>query len=262
MNSAQCDDGNACNGAETCSGGRCQGGTPLMCDDGNACNGAETCDPRGGCQRGTVDVRIEATSVAGSMIDPILQLVGTSCASTGVLACNDDQRNGTTASRLWIRSSATTAATRTVIVAVDSFSATAVGAFSLTVTAQMPAPAGTCNVGRFDVSQGGTVYHIVPAQMGTFTGSCSPGGYTVLGEQAYVYSGTTAMGAAITAGATGFRPMITVRDPMNCGNERGCAYNGMNSVVLNTTQSSGTILVDGILNMGTAFYRYALEFKP
>lgn len=428
---AQCDDGNQCNGQEQCSGGRCVAGTPLRCDDGDVCNGLEGCDARMGCTRGAplvcddglfcngtetcdrtrgcvpgtaptcrdgnvctsdacdpagnmgrgacvnspvdadgdgfpaamvggvacmgrdcddanrainpgavevcngrddncnmmvdegllcmspppndqcaaaaavtlgvgvssvtvmgttqnatsqvgsrcggdgmpdvyysitfpsaVDVRIEATAAGGSMIDPILQLVGTSCASTGVLACNDDQRNGTTASRLWIRSGGTASATRTVIVAVDSFSATAVGAFSLTVTAQTPAAAGTCGVGRFDVSQGGTVYHIVPSQMGTFTGSCSPGGYTVLGEQAYVYSSTTAMGAAITASATGFLPMITVREPMDCNNERGCAYNGMNSVVLNTTRSSGTILVDGIPNMGMAFYQYALEFKP
>jgi len=34
---ADCDDGDACNGAETCVGGACTAGTPLDCDDGLAC---------------------------------------------------------------------------------------------------------------------------------------------------------------------------------------------------------------------------------
>lgn len=32
-----CDDGDACNGAETCAGGTCMPGTPLDCDDGVSC---------------------------------------------------------------------------------------------------------------------------------------------------------------------------------------------------------------------------------
>src|SRR5262249_31669849 len=44
-----CSDGDACNGLETCSGGTCQPGTPPTCDDGNACNGIETCVSPGGC---------------------------------------------------------------------------------------------------------------------------------------------------------------------------------------------------------------------
>ncbi|OWY63863.1 hypothetical protein B7486_50555, partial [cyanobacterium TDX16] len=44
-----CDDGDACNGAETCVAGTCQPGTPLVCDDGNACTD-DTCDPMLGCQ--------------------------------------------------------------------------------------------------------------------------------------------------------------------------------------------------------------------
>lgn len=44
-----CDDGNACNGAETCDPGLgCQAGTPLDCDDGNACT-ADSCDAVTGC---------------------------------------------------------------------------------------------------------------------------------------------------------------------------------------------------------------------
>jgi hypothetical protein len=49
-----CDDGDACNGTETCdSVAGCQAGAPLVCDDGDACNGVETCDLVAGCQAGT-----------------------------------------------------------------------------------------------------------------------------------------------------------------------------------------------------------------
>ncbi|TFH20826.1 MAG: hypothetical protein E4H03_11585, partial [Myxococcales bacterium] len=50
---ANCSDGDACNGAETCNAGICQSGTPLTCDDGLFCNGAETCSATLGCQAGT-----------------------------------------------------------------------------------------------------------------------------------------------------------------------------------------------------------------
>ncbi|MCW5891212.1 MAG: right-handed parallel beta-helix repeat-containing protein [bacterium] len=48
---AQCNDGLACNGVETCDlgGGLCLAGTPIACDDGNACT-TDTCvDPLGTC---------------------------------------------------------------------------------------------------------------------------------------------------------------------------------------------------------------------
>jgi hypothetical protein len=48
-----CDDGEVCNGLESCENGACVSGTPLDCDDGNTCNGVETCDPTTGCQPGT-----------------------------------------------------------------------------------------------------------------------------------------------------------------------------------------------------------------
>jgi hypothetical protein len=51
--STDCDDGDLCNGVETCDAGVCVPGTPLACDDGNTCNGLETCDPVAGCQTGT-----------------------------------------------------------------------------------------------------------------------------------------------------------------------------------------------------------------
>lgn len=42
---AQCDNGIYCDGAETCTGGQCTAGTPILCtDDGLFCNGNEVCD--------------------------------------------------------------------------------------------------------------------------------------------------------------------------------------------------------------------------
>jgi uncharacterized repeat protein (TIGR03806 family) len=45
---AQCSDGNACNGAETCENGTCAGAAPLVCTDGNPCT-TDTCSPAAGC---------------------------------------------------------------------------------------------------------------------------------------------------------------------------------------------------------------------
>lgn len=45
----QCDDGDACNGDETCSGGFCDYGTPLVCNDGNFCT-MDSCNPASGCE--------------------------------------------------------------------------------------------------------------------------------------------------------------------------------------------------------------------
>jgi Tol biopolymer transport system component len=45
---SQCNDGNICNGHETCFANGCIPG-PLVCDDQNACNGQEFCDPLLGC---------------------------------------------------------------------------------------------------------------------------------------------------------------------------------------------------------------------
>jgi hypothetical protein len=43
-----CDDGNPCNGRESCTAGVCQAGTPLVCNDGNACT-ADACSAATGC---------------------------------------------------------------------------------------------------------------------------------------------------------------------------------------------------------------------
>jgi subtilisin family serine protease len=44
-----CNDGNPCNGIETCRSGVCASGTPLNCDDANPCT-ADACNPMAGCQ--------------------------------------------------------------------------------------------------------------------------------------------------------------------------------------------------------------------
>jgi hypothetical protein len=52
---ADCDDGNPCNGVETCGALHlCVRGAPVVCSDGNVCNGVETCNPATGtCVAGT-----------------------------------------------------------------------------------------------------------------------------------------------------------------------------------------------------------------
>jgi hypothetical protein len=45
---AQCDDGDVCNGRETCVAGVCRPGVALACDDGNACT-SDACSPTQGC---------------------------------------------------------------------------------------------------------------------------------------------------------------------------------------------------------------------
>ncbi len=48
-NTAPCSDGNACTTGDTCAGGACQAGAPLVCSDGNVCTD-DTCNPGSGCQ--------------------------------------------------------------------------------------------------------------------------------------------------------------------------------------------------------------------
>jgi len=48
-NNAACNDGNVCNGTETCVATGCLAGTPLVCNDGNACT-TDSCNTTTGCQ--------------------------------------------------------------------------------------------------------------------------------------------------------------------------------------------------------------------
>ncbi len=43
-----CDDGNACQGPDACSNGKCTGQGAVLCDDANVCT-TDTCDPKVGC---------------------------------------------------------------------------------------------------------------------------------------------------------------------------------------------------------------------
>jgi hypothetical protein len=47
-NTAPCSDGNACTTNDTCGGGTCVSGAPLICNDGNGCTD-DSCNPASGC---------------------------------------------------------------------------------------------------------------------------------------------------------------------------------------------------------------------
>ncbi len=51
-NDASCSDGDVCTTSDQCAGGACVGGPALVCDDGNACNGVESCQFAVGCVAG------------------------------------------------------------------------------------------------------------------------------------------------------------------------------------------------------------------
>jgi hypothetical protein len=79
-----CDDGNLCNGAETCDAGNCLPGSPLpSCDDGNPCNGLEACDPpTGACQPGSPPSCDDANACTDDSCTP-----GTGCVHTDNGTC-------------------------------------------------------------------------------------------------------------------------------------------------------------------------------
>lgn len=52
-----CEDGNVCNGQESCSAGVCISGVPLDCNDTNPCTN-DTCDPAAGCMHPADDTNI------------------------------------------------------------------------------------------------------------------------------------------------------------------------------------------------------------
>ncbi len=100
---ADCDDGNVCNGAETCVANTCTAGTPLVIDDGvgctddscdpitgvanvpndgscsnnDVCDGIETCDAVLDCQPGTPIVVDDGVGCTDDVCDPIAGLVST-----------------------------------------------------------------------------------------------------------------------------------------------------------------------------------------
>jgi len=86
-----CQDGNLCNGSETCVAGTCTEGTPLAdglsCSDGNLCNGAETC-LAGSCLAGT-PLADGAPCLDGDVCNGSEMCQGGICLAGTPLACDD-----------------------------------------------------------------------------------------------------------------------------------------------------------------------------
>ncbi len=84
---AQCNDGNACNGVETCYAGNCAPGTPVVCSDGNACNGTETCNPAtGACQNAAPPNCNDSNSCTQDSCSPIFGCIN---AFDNTATCTD-----------------------------------------------------------------------------------------------------------------------------------------------------------------------------
>ncbi len=81
-----CDDGNKCNGAESCDPAvGCISGTPLTCDDADKCNGAESCDPAVGCIPGAPLACDDGNQCNGTeSCNP-----ASGCVAEAPLACDD-----------------------------------------------------------------------------------------------------------------------------------------------------------------------------
>ena len=119
-----CDDGLFCNGAETCSAGSCQPGTPpsvddgvsctvdscdeatdtilntpddAPCDNGLFCDGAETCNPVLDCQSGTTPCAGQSCDEAGDVCIPLqVDLLNeTFDSGAGPFGYQDDTFRGT-----------------------------------------------------------------------------------------------------------------------------------------------------------------------
>ncbi len=110
-NSNSCNDGNACTTGDTCVGGTCTGGAPLVCNDGNVCT-TDGCNPATGCTQTNnsapcsdgnactqADICQGGTCTSGSPIvcTPLDQChnTGTCNPATGVCS-NPEKPNGTT----------------------------------------------------------------------------------------------------------------------------------------------------------------------
>jgi len=90
---AECDDGTVCNGIETCSGGVCQGGTPLTCDDGNVCT-TDSCHPVTGCSNvaNTISCNDGSACTTGDVCGGGV-CVGTPITCDDGVACTADSCN-------------------------------------------------------------------------------------------------------------------------------------------------------------------------
>ena len=80
-----CDDGNVCNGAESCDPetGSCVAGTPLSCDDSNVCT-TDTCDPTEGCVSTEINCDDGDVCNGAESCDP-----SSGCVAGAPLSCDD-----------------------------------------------------------------------------------------------------------------------------------------------------------------------------
>jgi len=83
-NAGACEDGNLCTAGDTCSGGVCIAGTPVVCNDGNACTD-DSCLPGEGC----FYLQNTAACDDGNPCTTNDACSGGACAGGPALACDD-----------------------------------------------------------------------------------------------------------------------------------------------------------------------------
>jgi uncharacterized repeat protein (TIGR01451 family) len=86
LNGTACDDGDECNGDETCQAGVCSGAPPVNCDDGNPCT-TDTCDAVLGCQN--IPVSNGSPCLDGNLCNGAESCQAGTCTAGTALNCND-----------------------------------------------------------------------------------------------------------------------------------------------------------------------------
>src|SRR5438093_1270918 len=85
-----CDDGQFCNGTETCDAGtgQCVAGTGPTCDDGHFCNGLETCNPHDGtCVLGSAPTCDDGMVCTADSCDPAANNNAGGCVNAPIAGC-------------------------------------------------------------------------------------------------------------------------------------------------------------------------------
>ncbi|HOX46478.1 MAG TPA: hypothetical protein PK668_22935 [Myxococcota bacterium] len=88
-----CDDLDPCTSGDTCQAGACQG-TAYSCDDGQYCNGAETCDGLGGCQNAGPPCVLTCKGACDEEADACQPDPPTTACEDGVSCTGDDACDG------------------------------------------------------------------------------------------------------------------------------------------------------------------------
>ena len=86
---ADCSDSDACNGAEVCTAGACEPGTPLVCDNGAFCDGTEICVPATGCVAGTAPCSGTECNTCQEATDSCFDPSDTGCGSGSDTVCDN-----------------------------------------------------------------------------------------------------------------------------------------------------------------------------